>query len=155
MALPPTSAAASLAHYRAQFPVFRKSIYLNSCSLGPLSHRCRAMIDRYLDEWDQRGASAWYDTWLPALDRLRAGYAEVIGAQADSIALHPSISSALTAVAESLDYRLRPRVVTTALDFPDRGLPVAGQGAPWRRAAGRAESGRDHGAGGAPGPGNR
>ena len=118
MVLPSTSAAASLAHYRAQFPVFRKSIYLNSCSLGPLSLRSREMIGRYLDEWDQRGASAWYDTWLPALDRLRAGYAAVIGAPAEAIALHPSISSALTAVAESIDYRSRPRVVTTALDFP-------------------------------------
>jgi len=118
MPLPPTSAVASLAQYRAQFPVFRNSIYLNSCSLGPLSLRSRAMIGRYLDEWDQRGAAAWYDTWLPALDRLRAGYARVIGAPADAIALHPSISSALTAVAESLDYRSRPRVVTTALDFP-------------------------------------
>jgi kynureninase len=118
MPLPLTSAAADLARYREQFPVFRKSIYLNSCSLGPLSLRSRAMIGQYLDEWDARGASAWYDTWLPALERLRGAYAEVIGAGAGTIALHPSISSALTAVAESLDYRRRHRVVTTSLDFP-------------------------------------
>lgn len=118
MPSPGTTPAAALARYREQFPVFRKAIYLNSCSLGPLSLRSRAMTLQYLDEWDARGASAWYDTWLPALDRLRAGYAEVIGARADALALHPSISSTLTAVAESLDYGARPKVVTTSLDFP-------------------------------------
>jgi kynureninase len=34
------------------------------------------------------------------------------------VALVPNISAALTAVAESLDYRRRPRVVVTSLDFP-------------------------------------
>jgi selenocysteine lyase/cysteine desulfurase len=34
------------------------------------------------------------------------------------VALHPNISSALAAVAESLDYRQRPRVIVTSLDFP-------------------------------------
>jgi len=34
------------------------------------------------------------------------------------VGLHPNISTALTAVASSLDYRRRPRVVTTRLDFP-------------------------------------
>jgi selenocysteine lyase/cysteine desulfurase len=34
------------------------------------------------------------------------------------VALHPSISSALTAVAESLEYGKRPKVVVTSLDFP-------------------------------------
>jgi selenocysteine lyase/cysteine desulfurase len=52
------------------------------------------------------------------LDQLRAGYGRVIGAAPGEIALHPSISSALSVVAESLDYRTRPRVVVTALDFP-------------------------------------
>jgi kynureninase len=126
-----TTPASILAHYRGQFPVFRNAIYLNSCSLGPLSLRARAMTLQYLDEWDARGASAWYDTWLPALDRLREGYAEVIGARAPEVALHPSISSALTAVAESLDYAARPKVVTTSLDFPTvayQWLAKAGRG---------------------------
>jgi selenocysteine lyase/cysteine desulfurase len=42
----------------------------------------------------------------------------VISAPASSISLHPSISSALTVVGESLDYSARPKVVTTSLDFP-------------------------------------
>jgi selenocysteine lyase/cysteine desulfurase len=42
----------------------------------------------------------------------------VLGAPPGTIALHPNVSGALVAVAESLDYRRRPKVVVTALDFP-------------------------------------
>jgi kynureninase len=104
--------------YRAEFPIFRHSIYLNSCSLGALSRRSRAKIDEFLDLWESRGAAAWYDVWWAALGELRTRYGRLIGAADGTIALHPNISSALTAVAESLDYRRRPKVVVTALDFP-------------------------------------
>jgi selenocysteine lyase/cysteine desulfurase len=113
-----TAAAPSLARYRDEFPIFKHSTYLNSCSLGALSLRTRAATGEYLDGWERRGASAWYDTWLPAVERLRAGYGRVVNASADTISLHPSISSALSVVGESLDYSIRPKVVTTSLDFP-------------------------------------
>jgi selenocysteine lyase/cysteine desulfurase len=75
-------------------------------------------VNTYLDQWETRGASAWYDTWWQALADLRAAYGRVVGAPAGTIALHPSISSALTSIAESLDYTRRPKVVVTSLDFP-------------------------------------
>lgn len=112
------TAAPSLARYRDEFPIFRHTTYLNSCSLGALSSRGRAATEEYLGAWERRGASAWYDTWLPALEELRAGYGRVVNAPAAAISLHPSISSALSVVAESLDYSARPKVVTTSLDFP-------------------------------------
>lgn len=103
---------------RERFPIFRHTTYLNSCSLGALSDRSRVALSDYLDQWERRGASAWYDTWLGAYERLRVGYGRIVGANASAIALHPCISTALTVVAESLDYRRRPKVVTTSLDFP-------------------------------------
>ncbi|MBL8977980.1 MAG: aminotransferase class V-fold PLP-dependent enzyme [Gemmatimonadetes bacterium] len=110
--------APDLARYRDEFPIFRHAIYLNSCSLGALAQRTRVALGEYLDQWERRGASAWYDTWLPAAERLRAGYGRVVGADTENVSLHPSITSALTVVAESLDYRERPKVITTSLDFP-------------------------------------
>jgi selenocysteine lyase/cysteine desulfurase len=104
--------------YREEFPIFRQSIYLNSCSLGALSRRSRARVNTYLDQWETRGASAWYDTWWQALADLRTAYGRVVGAPEGTIALHPNISSALTSIAESLDYARRPKVVVTSLDFP-------------------------------------
>ena len=104
--------------YRAEFPIFRHSIYLNSCSLGALSARSRARVNSCLDLWETRGAAAWYDAWWAALAELRLRYASVVGAPEGTIALHPNVSSALSVVAESLDYRRRPKVVVTSLDFP-------------------------------------
>jgi selenocysteine lyase/cysteine desulfurase len=103
---------------RDEFPIFRHAIYLNSCSLGALSRRSRARVGEYLDLWERRGASAWYDVWWAALGELRERYGGVIGAPPGAVALHANISSALGAVAEALDYRRRPKVVVTSLDFP-------------------------------------
>jgi kynureninase len=108
----------SLERYRSEFPIFQGVRYLNSCSLGALSRRTRLALGEYLDQWERRGAAAWYDTWLPAVEQLRAGYGRVVGAERESISIHPSVSSALSVVGEALDYRSRPRVVTTSLDFP-------------------------------------
>jgi selenocysteine lyase/cysteine desulfurase len=107
-----------LARYREEFPIFERATYLNSCSLGALSRRARVAVNSHLDQWEARGASAWYDTWLPAMERVRAGYGWCVGAAAEAVSIHPCISSALSVVAESLDYSRRPRVVTTSLDFP-------------------------------------
>ncbi len=110
--------ALGLARYRSEFPIFRDKVYLNTCSLGALGERSRRKVVEFLDIWQSRGASAWYDVWWEALSDLRTRYARVINAAPAEIALAPSISVALSAVAESLDYRKRPKVVITSLDFP-------------------------------------
>src|SRR5437667_8040638 len=108
----------ALARYRSEFPIFRETVYLNTCSLGALGERARRRIAQFVDVWQARGAAAWYDVWWAALGELRARYARIVGASPEEIALAPSISVALSAVAEALDYRRRPRVVVTSLDFP-------------------------------------
>jgi kynureninase len=127
----PIAATAPPRDYRAEFPIFRRAVYLNSCSLGALSVRSRARVNECLDLWERLGAAAWYEIWWAALADLRARYAGWIGAVAGSVALHPNISTALAPVAESLDYRRRPRVVVTSLDFPTlayQWLARAGEG---------------------------
>ena len=108
----------ALARYRSEFPIFRDRVYLNTCSLGALGERARRKVAEFLDLWQSRGASAWYDVWWAGLTDLRARYARLVGAAPAEIALAPSISVAVSAVAESLDYVKRPRVVVTSLDFP-------------------------------------
>jgi len=113
-----STAAHPLARYRAEFPVFERQIYLNTCSLGALARRSRERVEAFLGEWDRRGAAAWYDVWWESLAELRRGYAGVIGARPEEIALHASVSTATGVLASALDYAARPKVVTTALDFP-------------------------------------
>src|SRR5437867_7001243 len=110
--------ALGLARYRGEFPIFGTRVYLNTCSLGALGERSRRKVVEFLDIWQSRGASAWYDVWWEALGDLRARYGRIVNAAPAEIALAPSISVALSAVAESLDYRRRPKVVITSLDFP-------------------------------------
>lgn len=112
--------ALGLVRYRDEFPIFRDSVYLNTCSLGALGERSRRKVAEFLDIWQARGAAAWYDVWWEALADLRARYARIVNAArgGGEIALAPSISVALSAVAESIDYRRRPKVVVTSLDFP-------------------------------------
>ena len=110
--------ALGLATYRGEFPIFRDSVYLNTCSLGALGERSRRKVAEFLDIWQSRGAAAWYDVWWEALTDLRARYGRVVNAAPGEIALAPSISVALSAIAESIDYRRRPKVVITSLDFP-------------------------------------
>src|SRR6267142_2128904 len=113
-----SAGAHALARYRGEFPIFRDAVYLNTCSLGALGERTRRRIAEFFDVWQARGAAAWYDVWWAALEELRARYARIVGASPGEIALAPSVSVALSAVAEALDYRRRPKVVITSLDFP-------------------------------------
>ncbi len=75
-------------------------------------------MNEYLDEWQARGAAAWYDVWWEALAELRARYAWVLGAHSSEIALHASVSTATAVLAGALDYTGRSKIVTTSLDFP-------------------------------------
>ena len=107
-----------LAGYRDEFSIFEHKTYLNTCSLGALSKRSRRRVEEFLDTWAARGAAAWYDVWWDSLSDTRVGYAKLIGAQSNEIALHASVSTAASVIASALDYTKRPKVVTTSLDFP-------------------------------------
>jgi kynureninase len=104
--------------WRSEFPIFRNTVYFNTCSLGALSTRVASSVERFLALWHEHGASAWYAFWLDKMSTVRAKYARTIGADPDEIALFPSITAALTSVASAFDYRERPRVAVSDLEFP-------------------------------------
>ncbi|MDR7543358.1 MAG: aminotransferase class V-fold PLP-dependent enzyme [Armatimonadota bacterium] len=104
--------------YRAEFPIFERCLYFNTCSLGALSVRVERAVLEFLALWHREGASAWYGPWWQTLSGLRERCARVIGADSDEIALFPSVTAALTAVASAFAYRERPGVVISTLDFP-------------------------------------
>ena len=116
--MPDRSPSGAWTTYRAEFPTCERTIYLNTCSLGALSRRSRAAVGAFLDLWEEHGASAWYATWLGEVAALRERFGRLVNAPADTIAIHQSISSALTVVASCYPYGQRNRIITTALDFP-------------------------------------
>ena len=106
------------AAYRAEFSIFEETTYLNTCSLAPLCQRVAEATQEYLNLWQRAGAAAWYGPWWEEIARLRERVARVLGAEPGEVALFPSVTAALSAVASAIDYRTRPRVVMSALEFP-------------------------------------
>jgi len=104
--------------WRNEFPILQRKTYLNSCSLGPLSLRSMAALDRFQEMWNEHGAQAWYRIWMGELAALRAKFAQLIGAQPHEIAIAPSVSAALSEIASGLDFGERNKVVMADMDFP-------------------------------------
>lgn len=104
--------------WRDEFPILSHKTYLNSCSLGALSHRAEARVRQFHDDWHNYGASAWYETWMSRLAELRGRVARMLNAQEREIALTHSTSGALSSIASSMDYSRRNKVVIASLDFP-------------------------------------
>jgi selenocysteine lyase/cysteine desulfurase len=104
--------------WRDEFPILSRKTYLNSCSLGALSHRAEARIRQFHEDWHNFGASAWYEIWLGRIDELRGRVARMLGAQTVELALTHSTSTALSSIASAIDYSKRNKVVVADLDFP-------------------------------------
>jgi len=112
-------AVADLSSYRDEFPILALRNYLISASLGPLSRRARAGAEEHLDLWGRLGPEElWLDHGFPRLEQCRSSFARLIGADADEIAIVPSVSSGLSSLASCIDWRPRPHVVLSAMDFP-------------------------------------
>jgi selenocysteine lyase/cysteine desulfurase len=104
--------------YRDEFPILSRKIYLNSCSLGPLSRRSMAAMARFQENWNDFGAQAWYSLWMGEIAALREKFARLIGARPHEIAIAPNVSSALSEVSTGLDLGERNRVILADMDFP-------------------------------------
>ena len=117
-----TIGGVSLEGLRNEFPILDTVAYLNSNSLGALSKAALAERHEFERLWNELGASAWYELWVAKLEEVRAGFGRTIGAGAGEIALMPSVSAALTAVAGAVEFAAgRNKVVLTDLDFPTVG----------------------------------
>ena len=104
--------------WRTEFPILSRKTYLNSCSLGALSHRAEARVAQFHEDWHNFGASAWYEIWMSRIGDLRGRVARMVNAAPEEIAFAHSTSSALASVASAVDYSKRNRVVVAELDFP-------------------------------------
>ena len=104
--------------YRSEFPILQRKTYLNSCSLGALSHRSMRGLEQFMEMWNEWGAHAWYEIWMGEIARARQKFATIIGAQLHEVAIAPSASVALSSIASALDYSKRNNVVMAEMDFP-------------------------------------
>ena len=104
---------------RQRFPIFEQRVYINSCSQGALSDSVRDAYERYLEDWDERGAP--WDYWVEKSEDARQAFAGLVGAQPDEVAVTTSVSAGLSAIATGLRYAGRSKIVTTDWEFPTVG----------------------------------
>lgn len=103
--------------FRARFPLLARRVYVNNCSQGALSTDVEAALASFTGSWHAQG-SPW-DRWIGEVERLRAGIAAAIGADAHEIAVMPSASAALNAIASALAFDgTRRGVVLGEFEFP-------------------------------------
>lgn len=105
------------AQFRARFPILARRTYLNSCSQGALSLEVAEAFRAYADSWHDAG-SPW-DLWVEQAERLRAAFAASIRAEPDEVAIVPTASAGINAIASALVFQPpRPRVVMGEFEFP-------------------------------------
>lgn len=103
--------------FRSHFPIFRDRVYVNSCSQGALADEVRQAFDAFLDSWDAEG-SPW-EAWVVEVERLRSSFARFVGASDDEVAVLPSASAGINAVASALRFEgPRDGVVMGEFEFP-------------------------------------
>jgi selenocysteine lyase/cysteine desulfurase len=102
---------------RARFEAVEGIAYFNTASLAPQLHSVRAAGEAAL----QRRGEPWRiasSDWFTEVERLRGLFAQVIGADADGVALIPASSYGLAIAAANLDAGPGRRVVVLDEEYP-------------------------------------
>lgn len=115
VAVGPHRAPLSPAGFRAQFPLLQSRVHLASCSVAARSADLDATMALMLD--DLAGAAPW-DRFEEEVSAARLGFARLIGARPDQVALVPSATVGAYQVASTLTWEARPVIVTTPAEFP-------------------------------------
>jgi kynureninase len=105
--------------WRPEFPILETCTYLVSHSLGAMPRRARAYLQRFADQWDQRGVRAWHEGWWEIGRDTGNVLAPILGVPRDTITMHQNATVAQAIVASCFSYDPpRNRVLMQDLDFP-------------------------------------
>src|SRR5262249_42163212 len=104
---------------RHRFPIFEQRVYINSCSQGALSDSVRDAYERYLADWDEKGAP--WEYWVERQEAARASFAGLVNADPDEVAGTTSLSGGVSSLASGLRFARRSKVVLTDWEFPTIG----------------------------------
>jgi L-cysteine/cystine lyase len=115
------------AQFRDQFPVFTHKAYLNAGTEGPLPRQAaEAVRERIeLELNGGRCGQAYMDGVRELSTALRGGYARVLGADCDDVAITGSTTDGLNTVLAGLDLRAGDEIVTSDEEHPGLLAPLA------------------------------
>ena len=102
---------------RDRFPIFKKQVYMNSCSQGALSVDVKDAYKTYLKDWDKKG-SPW-ELWVERGEAARQAFAGLVNAGPNAVAVCTSRSAGVTALASAVDFGgERNKIVVDDCSFP-------------------------------------
>ncbi len=108
---------------RSEFPVAGRYLYLNHAAIGPLPRRSAERIAVLARVVSETGDRRWPER-NDEVERVRALAALLIGARAPhEVAFVENTSTALSAVAEGIDWRPGDNVVGAEGEFPSNAYP--------------------------------
>jgi selenocysteine lyase/cysteine desulfurase len=110
---------------RSRFRIFRRKIYLNTCSQGALSDAVETGLHEFIASWHEQG-SPW-EIWVEHYEAARTAFAQFINADADEVAIVTSVSAGINSIASALNFEKRPKVVMGEFEFPTMGHVWLGQ----------------------------
>jgi selenocysteine lyase/cysteine desulfurase len=110
---------------RSRFNIFRRRIYLNTCSQGALSDAVEAGLQDYIASWHEQG-SPW-ELWVERYEVARTAFAQFINASPDEVAMVTSVSAGINGFASALSFQERKKVVMGEFEFPTMGHVWLGQ----------------------------
>src|SRR5436853_3204032 len=99
-----------LADARSHFPALERWTYMDVSARGILSREVRAALEAHLDDRMLNGASD-KDKFFALVERARARFAELIGAEADEIAYSKNVSDGVNMIATAIDWHRGDNVV--------------------------------------------
>src|SRR3984893_4339693 len=88
---------------RSRFSIFRRKIYLNSCSQGALSDAVESGLQDYIASWHEQG-SPW-ELWVEQYEAARTAFASFINASPEEVSIVSSLSAGINSVASALSFR--------------------------------------------------
>ena len=111
------NASPALGPQRDVFAVPPEIAYFNTATLAPQLHRVRAAGEAALE----RRARPWEISatdWFADVEHLRTLFAQLVGADADGVALVPATSYGFATVARNLALQPHDRVLVLAEEYP-------------------------------------
>lgn len=119
-------ASGDWAAFRAQFPVLERSRYLNAGTEGPVPLAASAALSAQLDAdlHEGRIGTPYIEALIERAGQVRAGYARVLGAPIDTVALTESTTSGINTVLAGLTFAPGDEIVTSDQEHPGLLAPL-------------------------------
>jgi len=108
-----------LLHWRSEFPILERTVYLVSHSLGAMPRATRDRLQEYADVWATRGVRAWAEGWWEMPRTVGDEVGRIIGAPPGTVVMHQNVSICQSIILSCFEPQgRRNKIVYSELEFP-------------------------------------